>query len=202
MQPSAEVVWEGASGSKSMMVKSVGWDTNGPAIPDWVPEPGTGATRYSGAVPAVAHHSAGRLFLGKYSFNPTTMTEIYNEGVAFSSRPSSLNGFYKYSPDSGDPSDRGQVTIELVRRDATTNETVIASGEYIFGSCPDFKSFNVPLVYQRYDLHPTHLKIMFTSSIQADEVPIDDNNVPVTPNLEKGTYIGSTLWIDNLSFTY
>ncbi|MDE6396099.1 MAG: PCMD domain-containing protein, partial [Muribaculaceae bacterium] len=187
---------------KSMMIESVGWDPDGEAIPDWVPQPGSGAVRHSEAVPHVSHRSAGRLFLGKYTFNSSTMTEVYNEGVPFSSRPSSLNGFYKYSPDAGDQTDHGKVTIELVRRDATTTETIIAAGEYVFGSCPDFKSFNVPLVYQRYDLHPTHLKIMFISSVEADEVPIDDDNVPVTPNTEKGAYIGSILWIDNLSFTY
>lgn len=202
MQPSAEIAWEGVSGSKSMMIKSVGWDADGSPIPDWVPEPEAGTAKFSGIVPKIAHRSAGRLFLGKYSFSPSTMTEVYNEGVPFSSRPSSLNGFYKYVPDAGTQSDRGKVTIELVRRDATTSETVIASGELMFASCPDFKSFNVPLLYHRYDLHPTHLKIMFISSAEADDAPIDDINVPLTPNLERGAYIGSILWVDNLSFSY
>lgn len=202
MQPSTEIAWEGASGSKSMMIRSVGWDMEGEPIKDWVPEPGETQTKYSQTIPNVRHHSAGRLFLGKYSFNPSTGIETVNEGVEFTSRPSSLNGFYKYIADPTHTADQGFVKVELVRRDNLMEETVVADGSLLLGPCPDFKSFNVVLKYYRQDLHPTHLKVLFLSSREAADDPTDDVNVPVTPNPEKGAFIGSTLWIDNLSFTY
>lgn len=203
MQLSSEIDRsEYESGAKSIKITSVGWNMNGSPIADWVPNPGTPPASYNANVPTMGQRSAGRLFLGKYTFDPNTNTEIFEEGVPFTSRPSSLNGFYKYQPDITAINDRGLVTIQLVSRDSFGNDIVIADGRMTFGSCPDFMAFNVPLEYSRPDLHPTHLKIMFMSSSLADDKPIDDSDVPVTPLPERSAFIGSTLWVDNLSFTY
>lgn len=201
MQPSSQVVYDAKSGSKAMKIMSVGWDLNGPAIPDYVPEQAYPVPTYSLVVPEVAHRSAGRLFLGKYTFDARSMTEILEEGTPFTSRPSSLNGFYKFQPDETVTSDRGSVRVALVNR-YQGKDTVVAEGYMEFTASPDYTAFNVPIKYYLKDVKPTHLCILFMSSSRGDTVAVDDVDVPVTAFPERGAMQGSILWVDNLSFTY
>ncbi len=201
MQPSSQVVYDAKSGSKAMMIMSVGWDLNGPRIPDYVPEQAYPVPTFSRVVPEVAHRSAGRLFLGKYTFDPKNMTEVMEEGTPFTSRPSSLNGFYKFQPDETVTTDRGSVRVSLISREGG-KDTVVAEGYMEFTASPDYTAFNVPLKYHLKDTKPTHLLILFMSSSRGDTVAIDDVNVPVTAFPERGAMQGSVLWVDNLSFTY
>ncbi len=41
------------------------------------------------------------------------MTETYDEGIEFASRPMALNGFYKYLPGSTATAERGFVRVEV-----------------------------------------------------------------------------------------
>jgi hypothetical protein len=200
MQPSSVIKYEPQSGYKAICITSVGWDHNGEAIADYVQKHGE-SLPYSNTVPEVSHRSAGRLFLGSYSYDFATQKEVFNEGYAFSSRPSSLNGFFMYKPDVNHQSDRGYVEIEILN---VTNgvETVIASGRAEFQAETDYKAFNVPLTYSYYNLKATKLKIMFASSTATGTQEFEDQNVPLTAHPESGVMSGSSLWIDNLSFTY
>lgn len=201
MQPSAAIDFsQSASGSKSMMLKSVGWSLNGEDIPPSV-QSNYGFVPYNTNQPATTNVSAGRAFLGSYSFNMATMTEIYNEGLPFASRPSSLDGFFKYLPDVTQVSDNGKIVIELVN-DKVSPEILVGRGEYTFSTAPDFRSFNTPLIYYVYNTPVTRLKIMIMSSVPTASGPAGDEGVPVTANLRSATFEGSTLWIDNLSFSY
>lgn len=200
MQPSSVIIYEPQSGYKAICITSVGWDHDGEAIADYVQKHGE-SLPYSNVVPKVSHRSAGRLFLGSYSYNITTGTETFNEGYAFTSRPSSLNGFYKYTPDETNQSDRGYVEIEIINITNGT-ETVIASGRAELQSTTDYKAFNVPLTYKYYNLKASRLKIMFASTTATGTQDYEDSHVPVTAHPEKGVLSGSSLWIDNLSFTY
>lgn len=201
MQLSTLLVSDASSGHNAMMLRSVGWDTDGEEIPDYIPATFADSKPFNPYAPAVAHRSAGRLFLGRYSYNASTDSELFEEGIPFESRPSSLNGFFKFLPDATDGADRGSVSVTLVnRRDGF--DTVVAKGYMEFSLSADFKAFNLPLVYKLNTVRPTHLKIMFMSSSRGDEKPLEDNNVPLTPYPEKGAYTGSCLWIDNLSLTY
>jgi hypothetical protein len=200
MQPSSVIIYEPQSGYKAICITSVGWDHDGEAIADYVQKHGE-SLPYSNVVPKVSHRSAGRLFLGSYTYNISTGTETFNEGYAFSSRPSSLNGFYKYTPDETNQSDRGYVEIEIINISNGT-ETVIASGRAELQSTTDYKAFNVPLTYKFYNLKASRLKIMFASTTATGTQDYEDSHVPVTAHPEKGVLSGSSLWIDNLSFTY
>lgn len=201
IQPSADLDFsEYASGLKSVHLMSVGWSLDGQDIPPYMQAPGQ-RIPYSANVPARDHTSAGKLFLGSYAFDASTCTETYNQGIAFSSRPSSLNGFYKYLPDINHDTDVGLVVIELVNDKGVEPQT-IAHAEMKLGAAPDFVSFNVPLEYTIPNLKATRLRIMFATSDKAGSIEDEDAAVPVSADIEKAIFAGSQLWIDNLSFSY
>ncbi len=107
------------SGSNAMVVRNVAWDENGTT-------PGTSGgafntTYYNTNVPNIANRSAGKLFLGSYSYSGGS--ETYTEGVSFASRPSALKGWYKYANDGNDPTETGVVTVTLLN-----GQKVIATG--------------------------------------------------------------------------
>lgn len=202
MQPSAAVDFDNyAAGTKSIRMSSVGWSLHGTEIPPYV-QPVDGFASYNANYPAIDNISAGYLFLGSYSFNPSDRTEVSTEGIKFDSRPSYLNGFFKYTPDEGNPSDRGWVRIELVN-DSPSGETIVLGSGYMeFAYAPDFRTFNIPITYTTYNVPATRLKILFCSSVYSEGLSFDDPRVPVSPDIPNSRYIGSTLWIDNLSFSY
>lgn len=201
MQPSTSVVWEPQSGYKAMCLTSVGWDHDGAAIPDYVQQPNQNLL-YNPNVPNVAHRSAGRLFLGSYKFAASTGYEVHDDGIAFGSRPSSLNGFYKYFPDVNATSDAGLVTISVYGKDSVGNEIIIATGEMHLTDSPDYKAFNVPLTYNMVGVRATRLCVMFASSFHIGSQEQEDATVPVTPNVVTSAMTGSSLFIDNLSLSY
>lgn len=202
MQPSSAIDFDFfAAGSKSLRMSSVGWSLHGTEIPPYV-QPVDAFESYNANYPPIDNISAGYLFLGDYSFNPADRTEVVTEGVKFSSRPSSLNGFFKYDPDDGNPSDRGWVKVELINEGPAGELTVIGSGYMEFPYAPDFRSFNIPISYTTYYTPATRLKILFCSSVYSDGLSFDDPEVPVSADIPNSRYIGSTLWIDNLSFSY
>lgn len=202
MQPSSMIDFDcSVSGSKSIRMSSVGWSLHGSEIPPYV-QPVDAFDRYNANFPPIDNISAGYLFLGSYSFNSSDRTEVSTEGVRFGSRPSSLNGFFKYTPDEGNPSDRGWVRVELVNENVNGESTVIGSAYMEFSYAPDFRSFNIPITYNTYFIPATRLKIFFCSSVYSDALTFDDPDVPVTADIPNSRYIGSTLWIDNLSFSY
>lgn len=201
IQPSTAIVYDPKSGSKAMRITSVGWDLDGEAIADYIPTSATPVPTYSLVVPKVKHRSAGRLFLGNYSFRASDMSEMYDTGVPFTSRPTALNGFYKYTADQTFTTDHGAVHVRLVARNGA-DITVVAEGYTEFSAVPDYTAFNVPLEYVTNDVRPTHLEIMFVSSTLAMDDAISDDAVPVTSFADHSAMIGSTLWVDNLSFAY
>ena len=121
--------------------------------------------------------------------------------MPFASRPTSLNGYFKYIPDVTHINDRGYVLIRLVRNDGDT-QTVVAEGRMEFSTTPDYRTFSVPLTYSRYGVVPTELCIMFASSTYTGDQEYEDANVPVTALPELGTMHGSTLWVSELTFSY
>lgn len=200
MQPSSVVVHDAKSGTKAIRISSVGWDLSGEPIPDYKQD-GDVSLPYNNNIPHVAHRSAGKLFLGEYKYDPATMTEVYVEGVGFTSRPSSLNGFFKYQPDLSSPDDKGKLTVSVIN-DQKGEEIVISESEMTFSISPDYRSFNLPLNYERPGIKATKVKIMFSSSSGAGRIEEEDERVPVTPYPDRGIMEGSVLWIDDLSFSY
>lgn len=129
-----------------MVVRNVAWDENGTTPPPHYKTRGS-AYYYSENVPSIANRSAGKLFLGSYSYSGNS--ESYNEGTSFSSRPSTMKGWYKYTPDNNDGSETGVISVTLLN-----GETVLASGTINLTAVSDYTEFTVPLVYTVTDQKP------------------------------------------------
>lgn len=200
MVPSGFTTTQTASGAYAAVIRSTGWDLNGEAIPDYR-QTSQPYTEYSQNIPHIAHRAAGKLYLGNYSFDPSTLTEKYQEGVEFHSRPSALNGYYRFSPSLGDFSERGMVRVEVLGTD-NGMDIVIARGEYLFDAAVSYKAFSVPLTYDRFGIKATRLKILFASSSRTGGIAEESATVSTYSDPTDAMSIGNELWIDNLTFTY
>lgn len=184
------------SGSNAMVVRNVAWDENGTT-------PGTSGgafntTYYNTNVPNIANRSAGKLFLGSYSYSGGS--ETYTEGVSFASRPSALKGWYKYANDGNDPTETGVVTVSLLN-----GQQVIATGTARLSAAADYTEFSVPVTYSVTNQKATTLRIMITSSNHASYNQSEES-AAIKTSVSNGQYEsasrGATLTIDNLTFTY
>jgi len=121
----------------------------------------------------------GLLTLGTFSINLVTMEAKIEGGTPFTSRPSSLTGYYQYEPKFGDECFVGVLLLKQIGNSWDTLGTgSFASTSNILTWTP----FTANINYNSQD-DPTHLNIIILSS---------DRNNP-QPN--------STLYIDNLSFS-
>ncbi len=190
----ADIYKESASsGNNAMVIRNVAWDLKGSGIAD---NQQTGNTDYSNYycsnVPSISNRSAGKLFLGSYSYK--NGSEEYNEGISFNTRPTSLKGYYKYANDSQDTSEKGEAIVQLL-----SGETVIASGELELRAAADYSEFEVPLIYTNENIKATELRIMFSSSNHESESDIKTTNYC---NKDECCSRGAMLTVDNLTFSY
>lgn len=183
-------------GNNAMVIRNVAWDANGTT-----PSKTGGAfntTYYNTNVPSMSNRSAGKLFLGSYSYSGNS--ESYNEGTSFSSRPSTMKGWYKYTPDNNDVSETGVISVTLLN-----GETVLASGTINLTAASDYTEFTVPLVYTVTDKKANLLKIMITSSNHASYSQSEETATIKTTDYYsqyESNSRGATLTIDNLNFIY
>lgn len=198
--PSGNIVETLSDDSRVICLTSVGWDLEGADIPDYIQQRGQ-YIPYNNNVPKVAHRSAGKLFLGSYTFDPKTLTETYNEGISFHSRPAALNGSYKYLPDAT-TYDSGLIRVTIYGKDADGQEIVIGSGEAQMHIAADMTAFNIPIHYGISGVKACRLCLMASSSIHIGDIEYEDAHVPVTAYPQKGAYIGSSLWLNSLYLSY
>lgn len=188
------------SGSNAMVVRNVKWDLNGSVPALWRKSFIDKSEYYNHNSANVANSSAGKLFLGSYSFNAADGTESYNEGVTFSSRPSSMKGFYTYATSGADPGEKGKITVTLLN-----GTTVIGTGEITVPAADNYTEFVVPISYIGNAPKATSLRIMITSSDHASYSQTEENAGIKTDEylgLWESNYRGATLTVDDLSFTY
>ncbi len=198
--PSGNIVETLANDSRVICLTSVGWDLEGADIPDYIQQRGR-YIPYNSNVPKVAHRSAGKLFLGSYTFDPKTLKETYNEGIPFHSRPSALNGFYKYLPDAT-TYDSGLIRVTIYGTDTDGKEIVIGRGEAQMHIAADMTAFNIPIHYGISGVKACRLCLMASSSIHMGDIEYEDTHVPTTAYPQKGAYIGSSLWLNSLYLSY
>ncbi len=167
------------NGSNAMVIRNVAWDLNGQ-------EPAKDRdfksvdNYYSNNYPSsIANRSAGELFL----------KENDTEGHSFSTRPSALNGYYKYT-NNVDSNEKGIITIELLNE-----STSIGYGSATLGPQSEYSAFSININYTVKNMKATNLKIKIKSS--------DASTIQTTSRGEKEQCsYGATLTIDNLTFTY
>lgn len=163
------------SNSVAMVVRNVGWDSNGTTPANsgsfW------NSTYYCTNVPSVANISAGELSLD----------------TDFASRPTTLNGYYKYERDAQDGTENAVVTVTMLN-----GSTVIAEGTKELGAVADFTTFSVPVTYTVTNKKATKLKIMIKSSNRAA------GSIKVSDHLheKEASKYGAILTVDNLTFSY
>ena len=201
MQPSVALTRDPVfSQSFAVELTSVAFDPHGRPIPDYA-QTGQPYLDYSPIIPEIGYRAAGRLFLGQYSFDPATMTEVYNEGMKWNSRPTSLNGYYRYYPVEADRSDCGLVTVELIGR-GKDGDMVIASGSRRLTLALSYTAFSVPLTYTEFGIKATRIKVMFSSSVHTGSISEETRNVKTVSNPRTASSTGGKLWIDNVTLAY
>ena len=201
MQPSVFTVnAETDETSFAVCLQSVAFDLNGPIIPDYT-QTGQPYLKYSPIVPEIASRAAGKLFLGSYSFDPATMQETYRDVVDWNSRPTSLNGYYKYNPSSSDPSDTGLAIIE-VYGEIDGRRVVIGSATAHLPVANGYTAFKASVTYEHFGVKAKGLKVMFSSSSAIGTIAEETAGVITTPDPVEGVSLGSILWLDHVTLAY
>lgn len=163
-------------------LRTVGWDN------------GSGNT-----TSIIYHVSAGKLFLGTYSFNHDNNSEVYNYGIEYKSRPTHLRFFYKYAPYNNDSF---KVIVVLENRSEGI-VTRVGQVEFVSNETKsDFTELSLPIEYINMELPITHMYVLFSSSAGCS-----DSEAEETKNLKGmvsgGNYHqGSVFIIDDVELQY
>ena len=188
------VVYEDRGSSNyAAVVRSIGWND------------GSGNS-YEGITGNVCkERSAGKLFLGKYSFDINNKTDDYNYGIEFTSRPLNISFDYKYSSYN---SDKFKVWAVVENRDGGVTKR-LAYGEIAAGSdASAYTNTTFQLTYDSAynDLKATHFYIVFSSSNQCDDVHSVEatllDNGSLLHVIDSSYWGGSVLYIDNIQLNY
>ena len=173
---------EGRSG-KAAALRTVGWDNN-----------------WGNTSSLIRHIAAGKLFIGKYSFVHEDGPETYDYGMSYSSRPTSVEFYYTYSPYNGD-SFKAWVVLENRSNDG--NVTRIGYGELTGSeSITSFTHNTISIEYSNIYLDITHMYIVFSSSANCSDVEETENNNLQGMVSEGNYHNGSVLTIDDVQLIY
>ena len=125
-------------------------------------------------------------------------TDDLDCGISFKSRPSTLNFQYKYFPKN--PNDRGYVEIWV--KDAAGN--IISKQTDLLIPTSDYTSKKLTLTYPVDAAKAQKLYIKFLSSYNMDFIKLSNDNFsgPGAANTTNGTYMGSQLYLDEISLGY
>ena len=102
------------------------------------------------------HASAGKLFLGSYSFDHSNNSEMYNYGLPFTARPSSVRAQYKYTPYSGDSFKAWAIILNK----ENGIETELGRGQLIKGDAlSNWTELTFPIIYTNLTKKATQANI-------------------------------------------
>lgn len=140
----------------------------------------------------------GMLYLGTSPTQYSEMASQITEGISFSSRPSSISFWYKYSPKNS--ADYGGFKVWV--KDAANN--IIASGSMSNMNAGQYTHVEIPLTYAENAGKAASIYVEFSSS----DNPTWNNRskdwftVPSFGNLSNGTFQGSSMFVDNITLNY
>ncbi|MDE6459205.1 MAG: DUF4493 domain-containing protein, partial [Paramuribaculum sp.] len=186
-----------AGSSFAVRIDNVAFDPDGVEIPDYLQE-SQPYVKYSRNIPNIKYKAVGKIFLGSYKWDSKTLSEVYNEGIAFSSRPSALNGFYRFVPVVPGSNQQGYVRVEVLSED----NTVISKGEGFLTPAMGYTAFTVPLVYESFGTKAARIKVLVAASPEVGSVAHETEAIVTVGDPKTSTSIGSSLWIDELAFSY
>lgn len=169
-----------ASGTYAAVISTVGWGGDNSA---------------AGSISNCKNITVGSLHLGS---SPASKSESVNYGVSFNSRPDALKFNYKYTAKNS--ADYGYA--EAWVKDASGN--VIASGTKDLSATGSYTSVTIPLTYKEDAAKAATICVIFRSSGNSACQTISDDNLskPGFGNLSDGKYLGSQLYIDDVTLNY
>lgn len=188
------------SGNFSVTLRSAGYDPHGEEIPDYT-QTGEPYLNYSPIVPHIRYRAAARLFLGRYSFDASSMEERYEDIVPWSCRPVSLNGYYKYTPSADTPSDAGIALVE-VYGNVDGKVSVIGSGKALLTEANSYSPFSAEIEYYYFGVKATGLRVVFASSEHIGTIAEESARVPVVLDIPAAAALGSALSLDHVNLSY
>jgi hypothetical protein len=171
----------------SALVQTVGWGSGNTA---WLNKIGSGV---SGG--KCQNLTVGQLYLGSYN----SSTSLPDYGTSFASRPSSLTFYYKYVPKNS--ADYGVAEIHVL--DAAGN--VIAEKTQNLSTVSTYTKVTLDLTYSASANKAASLQVTFKSSGNSACQTVSNDNLSSPPSATVTTaqgYIGSKLYVDNLSLNY
>lgn len=169
------------TGRYAALIRAVGW--------------GKGNSAYGSA--NAKYGDPGYLFLGSY--NAASHTPTY-DGIPFNSRPSALSFYHKYAPGNGGDSYLAEIVVLSKEGDHTIEigKALVRGAEAINA----YQQVILPISYNEAALsNPvTHLHLLFKSGDRGDNASFV--KVPSLGNLSTGEYVGSQLYIDDITLIY
>lgn len=156
---------------------------NGNAV--WVATIGWG---YGGTTWGSKYKTPGELFLGTCEVNRDNDSATKNYGISHDSHPTGFSFFYKYTPYDNDHAD---IFIQMWSDD-------VLLGEGIFQPSNTVSNYTKQTIQINYltgieNLTPNKLAIVFKSGV---------NTSVKSQNIDNVKYVGSQLWIDEVTLIY
>lgn len=170
------------SGQYAAVISTVGWGDND----------GNGGTSTG---KGCKNLTPGELYLGKY--NAANKSADYT-GIAFGSRPNSLQFYYYYCVQNSADYGYAEVTV----KDASGN--TIATGSKQINATGNYQLATIPLTYGTNASKAARIYVRFKSSDNAECHKISTTNLscPKFGNLSNGRFTGSELFVDDLYLNY
>lgn len=182
-----------AHSGKAISLQTFGWGSGNTAITGV-----NGNMKY--ADPGLLHLGSSRTVRpnGYGDRQGPLTTDDLDCGIPFTSRPSSVTFWYKYSPKNS--ADRGLAEVWV--KDADGN--ILASGSTELGATDSYTQVSFPLTYTSASRKAAKLYVKFLSCNDRSLLEKNSSNFngPGWGNLGRGTYNGSTLFIDDIVLNY
>ncbi len=156
-------------------------------------------------IPESLNYSAGRLFLGSYSYN--SGNETYTEGYTFTVRPAKMTFKYKYIAKIDASKDKGYVKVILKNGDEILFEKEQDIDDT--SASANAMTMTIPFSYPNNCKKPTSICVMFCSSTAGKKMDQNYENINISHydigNLEykkQACVTGSELYIDDIELIY
>lgn len=139
--------------------------------------------------------SQGELFLGSFE---GTGKDGANYGIDFSSRPSSLSFWYKYTPTNSNDKGYAEITVKNSVGETLSSNTVSLS------STGSYQQINMSLSYGQKADKASILQVIFKST-DAGDTYLNSKDIPKKTDfwgILNDYYVGSQLYIDDIVLNY